>query len=155
MSSREPGHWALFAGTIVLAVLLFVGLVMIELLVDIASRKAATQLVTALVFGLAILKIRSLVRIRLERQQASALDDVTEHRAAPSLDRTRFHQLRDDVRLAARSQRHFDLVVWPRLVRLAKAPHDAPLAKPPGRSFGRGPSVEALTDLIAALEARR
>lgn len=135
--------------------MLFAGLVAIELLVDVPSRKAATQLAAAVVLGLAILKIRTLVRLRLERQAGSAFDAATERGSAEGFDHTRFHQLHDDVRFAAKSQRHFDLVVWPRLVRLAATAAGPPLPKPPGRSFGRGPSLEALAALVAVIEARR
>jgi hypothetical protein len=47
--------------------------------------------------------------------------------------------------------------LWPRLVALARATGvsaDA-LEKPPGRRFGRGPSITTLARLIASLEARR
>ena len=61
-----------------------------------------------------------------------------------------------EVRFGARSQRYFDLVFWPRLVGLAKlGSGERALVKPDGRSFGRGPAVEALADVVSAIEARR
>jgi hypothetical protein len=62
----------------------------------------------------------------------------------------------DEVRFGVRSQRYFDLVFWPRLVGLAKlGPGERPLAKPETRSFGRGPTVEAIAEVVSAIEARR
>jgi hypothetical protein len=155
MSSPEPGRIGLLVNGIVLAGLLFGVLLLIELFVEIPSRTLATRIATAVVLGLAALRIRTLVRLALADRAYSAFDAATSTAAVPTPDRTRFHQIHDEVRFGAKSQRYFDLVFWPRLLALAREPAAESLPKPPGRSFGRGPSVEALARLIAAIEARR
>jgi len=69
----------------------------------------------------------------------------------------RFARFHDEIRSSARSQSYFEHLLWPRLVTLAQSAGVAAdaLAKPRGRSFGRGPSIAELTRLIAALERRR
>jgi hypothetical protein len=155
LSSREPGWIGLLVNGIVLAGLLFAGLLLIELFVEIPSRTMATRIATAIVLGFVALRIRTLVRLALSGQAYSGFDAATEAVPLPAPDRTRFNQLHDEVRFGAKSQRYFDLVFWPRLLALAKEPAAASLPKPPGRSFGRGPSVETLARLVAAIEARR
>lgn len=155
MSSRERGWVGLFANAVALAGLLFGALVLIELFIEAPSRPVATRIATAAVLGLAVLRIRTLLRLALDRQAHSTFDAATTPVPAPAPDRTRFHQLHEEVRFGAKSQRYFDLVFWPRLLVLAKEPAARSLSKPPGRSFGRGPSVETLARVVAAIEARR
>jgi hypothetical protein len=140
---------------LVLAVLLFAGFVVIEIFVDGTGRRSAMRLATAAVLALATLRIRTLVRLHFERQARSGFDAATLVATGVSGDRTRFHQLHDEVRFGAKSGKYFDLVFWPRLNALARASSGAPLPKPPGRSFGRGPSIEDLAALVAAVERRR
>jgi hypothetical protein len=130
-------------------------LLLIELFVAIPSRTLAARVATAIVLGLAALRIRTLVRLALDDQAYSGFDAATGTVASAAPDRTRFQQLHDEVCFGAKSQRYFDLVFWPRLLVLAREPAAQSLPKPPGRSFGRGPSVETLTRLVAAIEARR
>jgi hypothetical protein len=156
LSSREPGRAALIGPGVVLAALLVTGLVLIDLFVDEASRTTLTRLLTAVVLALAALRVRTLVRWILAREERSSFD--VGPATTPGPDRSRFHQLHDEVRFSARNRRYFDLVAWPRLVGLAQAEMGAAAAsleKPPSRSFGRGPSLAALQKVIAAIEARR
>lgn len=156
MSSREPGRLAILGPGAVLVALLFAGLLLIDFFLESPSRPVATRLVTTGVLVLAALRVRTLVRVGLAREMRSAFDAAPA--SAPGVDRSRFHQLHDEVRFSAKHRRYFELVFWPRLVGLARARagDSAPwLEKPPGRSFGRGPSPEALARLVAAIEAHR
>ena len=156
MSSREPGRYTLVALGIGLGLLLFTALVAIELFVEIPSRRIAIQFATAVVLGFAVVKIRTRLELWLADQGASGFDAATAPTMAPSPERTRFHQLYDEVRFGARSQRYFDLVFWPRLLGMAKfSPGERPFEKPEGRSFGRGPAVETIAKIVTAIEARR
>ncbi|MBI2204721.1 MAG: hypothetical protein HYU41_12800 [Candidatus Rokubacteria bacterium] len=148
----------LIAGIVALAGALIGGLVLVELLVDAAFRTPAIRLVAAAVFAIAALRIRTLVHRDLAQQPASTLDFGAGRSMRAGGERSRFDQLYDELRFGARNQRYFDAVLWPHLVSLAEAAAGTPadwLTKPPGRSFGRGPSVASLTAAIASIEARR
>ncbi len=158
MASRNTARAGLVAGIVVLACALAGGLALVELLVDASSRTPATRLVIAIVFGIAVWRMRTVVHRDFAQQPESALDAHGDRSARVSGDRSRFDQLYDELRFGARSQRYFDAVLWPHLVSLAEASAGAPadwLGKPPARSFGRGPSIESLEAVIASIEARR
>ena len=157
MPSREPGALALAGAGLVLAGVLVTGLALVELFVDVPHRGTAAWLVAGLVLGMAALRVRGLVRLRLGAQARSGFDAATLGSPPPRLERARIHSLVDELRFSTRSQRYFDGVFWPQLCRLAEASTGAPpsLPKPPGRSFGRGPSLTALEALIIAIEERR
>ena len=61
----------------------------------------------------------------------------------------RFLDLVHDVRAALRSRRHFEKVLWPRLMSLAPRPPSRPASRP-----GRGPSLASLREVIAVIEKR-
>lgn len=146
------------AGSVALAALLLAGLVLVELLVDASFLKTAMRLVAATMLAIAAYRVRTLVRRGVAGQPHSTFDAAGARASMPDPDRSRFDQLHDGVRFSARSQRYFDAVLWPHLVSLAEAKTGEPapwLPKPPGRWFGRGPSLEALGRLVAAIEARR
>lgn len=158
MPSPDASRVALLASAVLLGVLLLAGLVLVGFLVDAPFRTAATRLVTAAVLALAALRVRALVHAGIARQPRSSFESARERRSDPGADRSRFEQLHDEVRYGARDRRYFEQVLWPRLCALAQAKTGegvAELPKPRNRSFGRGPSLPALADLIAAIEARR
>lgn len=158
MASRSGARVGLVAGIVALSAALVAGLLLVELLVDVSSRTAATRLVVAAVFAIAAWRVRTVVHRDLEQQPASAWDARRERFQHPAGDRSRFDQLYDELRFGARSQRYFDAVLWPHLVGLAEAATGTRadwLTKPPGRSFGRGPSIGVVSALIASIEARR
>jgi hypothetical protein len=157
LASRNPARAALIAGIVALATALVAGLLLVELLVDVSSRPTATRLVVAAIFAIAAWRVRTLVHRDLALQPESVVDLAGVRGPRVSPERSRFDQLHDEIRYGARSQRYFDAVLWPHLVRLAEGAGGAPapwLVKPPGRSFSRGPSIEELTRLVAAIEAR-
>jgi len=78
------------------------------------------------------------------------LDQARARPAHPPEVPQRFVALRDDIRAALRSRRHFEHGLWPELTALATRP----LVPPPSRR-GRGPSLAGLRKVIAELEAQR
>lgn len=157
MPSRDRVRLALLAGGGALGAVLVAGLLLIELLVDAPFRNTATRLVAAAVLTVVALRVRTLVRLGLAGQPRSSFD-AGEPVSGPGADRPRFQQFHDEIRFSATSQRYFEHVLWPRLVTLVEARTGEPahwLPKLPGRSFGRGPSLDALGRLIASIEARR
>jgi hypothetical protein len=117
--------------------------------VESSWRPLIVRLASALVLGIALLELRSALAQRLEGHD-SALDTARlRPTSAPDVHQ-RFVALRGDVRAALRSRRHFEHGLWPQLVALATRP----LVRPPLRR-GRGPSLSALREVIAALERQR
>ncbi len=158
MPSRNRGRLALLAGGVALGALVFTALLLIELLVDAPFRKTAMRLVVATVLAIAAYRVRTRVGLGVAQQPRSTFNAAGEPAAPPARERTRFDQLHDAVRSSTRNQRYFDAVFWPRIVSLAEAKTGEPadwLLKPPSRSFGRGPSLVALRDLVASIEVRR
>lgn len=82
----------------------------------------------------------------------SPLDGHTPPAAGPELD-ARFLALRDDVIYGARSRRYFDVILWPRLQALAGSEM---LQRPADRRGirRRGPSLSAISELVAEIEKR-
>jgi len=113
-------------------------------------RAPFARLAAALVLGMALLELRRLLAGRIERPDASPLEaaraPAVVERGAPQ----RLLELTASVRAGLRSRRHFERVLWPRLVTLA----GRPLVPPPPRR-GRGPSLARLRDLIASIEDPR
>jgi hypothetical protein len=137
-------RWAILGGAVLLAT------VPVYVFVEPPWRPFVTRLAAAIVLGLALLQLRRVLAERLARGEASALDGV--HDRPESLPDVpyRLLELTDDVRAALRSRRHFEKVLWPRLMALTRRP----LARPPSR-LGRGPSLAGLGEVIAAIEEDR
>jgi len=115
--------------------------------VEPAWRPPLVRLAAALVLGLALLDLRRGLAERLEAGEPSALDHARAPRR-PAVDvPLHFVDLMADVRTALRSRRFFDEVLWPRLAALAARP-----PAPPRPRRGRGPSLAALREVIAAIE---
>ena len=158
MPARDRPRWGVLAGAAALGALLIAALVLIELLVDAPSRATAARLVAAAVLAIAAGRLRTGVQRGVEAQPPSTFDLAGRRAQGPDPEPLRLHQLDVEVRSAARHQRSFDAVLWPHLVALAEARTGEPaawLAKPPGRSLGRGPSLTVLAGLIASIEGRR
>lgn len=155
MAADRPSRAAVLAGFLALAVALVVGILIIQFLVDQPYTHAAVRLVAAAVLVVAVSRIRAVVSALVERPSAWE-ERAGEARWTPS-PHSHFEHFHDEIRFGARSRRYFDHVLWPRLCALAREGTEpaAPLERPPGRRFGRGPSLEALRALIASLERRR
>lgn len=155
---HEPRRAAALVGALVLVVVLVAGIALIEFLMAEPYRQAAIRLVAALVLLLVVARIRARVRTSIELGAAGDSERPSQAGwAPPSFSHTAFEHFHDEIRFSARSQRYFEHVLWPRLSTLGRAgaAPATPLDKPPGRRFGRGPSLEALRGLIASLERRR
>src|SRR5262249_60437475 len=98
------------------------------------------------------LRARRWARETMAAAETSPLDAPPPPPPAPEVD-ARFLRLRDDVIGATRSQRYFDLILWPRLVELTDA---AALVRPPGRRGPgqRGPSPRAPGAPVAEIRTR-
>jgi len=145
---------AAVAGVLVVVAALVTAVSLIEFLVASPYRAAATRLVGAVVLALAVFRVRTVIGAFIERPSrwgggARAL--------LPHVSDTRFERYHEEIKFSARSQSYFDHMLWPKLVELSRAggASTKALDKPPGRSFGRGPSLAALGRLIASLEPRR
>jgi hypothetical protein len=112
------------------------------------SRRVVARLAAALVLGIALLDLRRALVGRLARQAPSALDAARAAPPAASDVAPRLAALVADVRAAVRSRRHFEQVLWPRLLALSRNPPP----RPPGRSVRRGPGLDRLRDVVAAIE---
>jgi hypothetical protein len=154
---HEPRRVAALIGALALGGALIVAVTLIDLLVDVAYRSAAIRLVAALALLVVVARIRASVAASISDAAWDARRPPATAWAPPSFTHTAFEHFHDEIRFSARSQRYFEHVLWPRLTTLARAGAApvVPLEKPPGRSFGRGPSPAALRALVAALERRR
>jgi hypothetical protein len=126
-----------------------------------ANRPLVIRLAASVVLTVALLHIRSAARQAVDAEPASAFDRALRRPLAekPEVDR-QFRELLDDVRFGPASQRYWSRVAWPRLTGLAERLSGSPLLEEPPRSrlrqiLGRGPTLAALRDLVAQLEARR
>ncbi len=156
MASPEPSRGTGVVAAVIVLVALAAGISLAEFFVAPGYRETAVRLLAALVLLVAVSPVRAIVRASTERPAPWGEGD-----AAPGPDARpqdpRFARFHDEIKSSARSQSYFEHLLWPKLVALARAGGASAdtLEKPPGRRFGRGPSVGALTRLIAALEARR
>ena len=158
MPVRERGRWKAVGPITALAALLVAGLVLVDLFVDASLRSVAVRLLAAVVLALAALRVRAVVKRRLDEQPSSSFELARRRPVTLDAEPSRLAHLESEIRAAARSQRFFDAVLWPDLVALAESRTGglAPwLARPIGRSFGRGPSRTALERIVAEIESRR
>jgi len=152
----EPRRGTGLVATVIVFAALGAAVALTEVFVAQGYRPTAIRLFAALVLLIAVSRVREIVRASVERRPAWGTDDTADgwsERRATDARATRFH---DEIRFSARSQSYFEHLLWPRLVALARSRGGSPeLEKPAGRSFGRGPSVAALSRVVASLEARR
>jgi hypothetical protein len=119
-------------------------------------RQTAIRLFSALILLVALSRVRAIVLASVERRAAWGGDVLGEAWPARRDADSRLARFRDEIRFSVRSHSYFEHLLWPRLVALARARGAAEaLAKPPGRRFGLGPSLAALTRVIASLERHR
>jgi hypothetical protein len=135
-----------------LAALVLLAAMPAYLTLDPSWRPLAVRMACALVVVGGFVRARRWVREAMTPRAESALDARRPEPPAPEMD-ARFMALREDVIASARSRRYFEVVLWPRLVELGGG--DPP--RPPARRGmrWRGPSLSALSALIAGIEARR
>lgn len=151
--SRAAGLVAI----LVVVVALGAAVSLTELFVAQGYRSTAIRLIGALVLLVAVSRVRAIVQASVERRPAWGVDETGDGRSVGPATDARAARFHDEIRFSSRSQAYFEHLLWPRLVALAHSRGGSPdtLEKPPGRSFGRGPSVAALARVIASLEARR
>jgi len=147
------------AGYAVFIALVAGGAAPVYFILEPAKRPLAVRLAAALVMGVGVIRLVKTVRARLDARPPSNFElGLEPPRREVSLD-PQFVQIRDDLQFGARRAGYFDRVLWPRLVALAErsplrsAP--APLVRPPGRLFRRGPSLITLRNLIATIGEER
>jgi len=155
----EVNWFRVFSGPAAFAGLVVLVTVPISIAFDPAMRPALIRVAAALILGVTLIRLSREVGVRFEAQPRSAFEAaLSPVKTPPSVDQ-RFLDLRDEIRLAAVSDRFFRRALWPRLLTLAdRLPHH-PVLVPPARSRGRrllrlGPPVAALRDVIADLEER-
>ncbi len=129
------------------------------LYVESVNRPIVVRLGAALVVGIALLRLRRLVKARLECQGPSGFDRALRQEPAARHSATLFLKLRNQVRFSVASQKYFADVLWPRLLALyARRPGGRPAAEPPmptgRRLLRRGPSLTTLQKVITDLEER-
>lgn len=158
MRSADARPFALLTGLVTLGAILVGGLLLVQVLVDPSSRKTAARLVAAAVLAIVAFRARTLVGAGIARQPRSTFETAHERPVVLPPDRSHFEQLHAEMRFSTRNHRYFEYVLWPRLCALAAPASGEPpawLEKPPGRSFGRGPSLAALEGLVASIERRQ
>lgn len=114
------------------------------------GRRVVPHVAAAFVLGIALLELRATLAGRLAEEGGSALEAAL---VPAPLDDGVPHRLREteaSLRAALRSRRHFDRVLWPRLLALA----GRPLVPPPPRR-GRGPRRRDVEAVVARIEAER
>ena len=153
----EPGRRAGLVATFVVVAALGGAVALTETFVAPAHRATAIRLIAGLVLLVAVSRVRAIVRAAVGPRPSWGVDDAAEGRGHRHLTDARLARFYDEIRFSARSQSYFEHMLWPRLVALARDRGGSAetLVKPPGRRFGRGPSVAALTRVVASLEARR
>jgi hypothetical protein len=123
------------------------------LAVDLSWRAAVVHGTGAVIASIGALRVLRGARRAIGGRPVSPLDVAPPAPPVPVLD-AHFRRLRDDVTFSVRRRRHFDAILWPRLVTLAKA-----TALPPPARRGiirrRGPSLATIESLIARIETRR
>jgi len=157
LASPEPSRGTGVVATLVVVAALVAAISLTEFFVAQAYRETAVRLLAALVLLVAVSPVRAIVRASTERRAAWGAGEPGEGGPETRAQDSRFARFHDEIRSSARSQSYFEHLLWPRLVALARAAGvsaDA-LEKPPGRRFGRGPSIATLARLIASLETRR
>jgi hypothetical protein len=158
MPTRDRRRVNVVLGLVGLCVLLAAGLVLVDLFVDPSWRAVAVQMLAAALLALAVLRVRTVLRLRLEAQPSSTFDVARADGERSASEASRVAQLESEIGAGLRYRRFFEAVLWPQLVALAEARAGAPptwLTRPPDRSFGRGPSRAALEAVVAEIEARR
>jgi hypothetical protein len=139
---RAAARYAVLAGVVTFFA------VPVYVFVEPPWRGFVVRAASALVLGIALLELRRSVVERVWDGGPSALD-AERRRVTPAPELSpRFVTLLRDVRAGISSARHFDLVLWPRLVALARRPPFRPAVRP----LRRGPSLEDLRDAIASIE---
>ena len=126
-----------------------------ELVVAPAYRPTAIRLVSAFVLLVALARVRAIVAAAGERRAAWGADGLGDGWPDRHAADSRLNRFRDEIRFSMRSQSYFEHLLWPRLVALARGVRLERLEMPAGRRFGLGPSIAALTRVIASLETRR
>jgi hypothetical protein len=115
--------------------------------------RLAAGLVLAVVLG----HIRGAVGRALDTQPRSPLDRGAEPGRSEATIARQFDEILEDLRFGPASQSYWSRVVLPRLTALAERLPGRPLLVEPPRSglrrfLGRGPSLAAITDVVAKLE---
>jgi len=148
--AAEPRPAATTARYVVLGGIVLLAAVPLYVYLEPQWRALVSRLAAALVLGMALLELRGILAGRVAHLDPSALDAArTTPAPAPAVPQ-RLLELTASVRAGLRSRRHFERVLWPRLVALAARP-----LVPPPRRRGRGPSLPALRKVIGAIEDER
>jgi len=156
--ASEPRRGAGIVTVLVVLAALGAAVSLTELFVAPPYRQAAIRLFSAAVLLVAVARVRAIVLASVERRAAWGAGALGEAWPGRRDADPRLARFRDEIRFSVRSHSYFEHLLWPRLVALARARganDPEALAKPPGRRFGLGPSVAALTRVIASLESRR
>ena len=147
LADRPLVHVAVRCGGLSLVVCL--GALPVYVWVEPSWRGLVARLACAIVLGVALLQLRQVLTEHLAAGGGSALDAARLQRGAEAAVPHHFVDLASDVRMALRSRRYFETVLWPRLEALAGRP-----LVPPARRRGRGPSLAGLRAVLAAIERR-
>jgi hypothetical protein len=139
------------AAQALVAVLVALAAMPMYLVIAPSWRPAAARLACGLLVAMGCVRVIRPLRSRTEDQPTSALDAPAPPSPGPALDE-RFLRLRDELVFSARSRRHFDAILWPRLLALAGTELSRPAER---RGLLRdGPSPGELERLIAEIERR-
>jgi hypothetical protein len=151
MPSRAERSFLRLLADGLLAVLLVLAAIPAYLTLEPSWRPLAVRVACALIVVAGCLRVTRRVRRSIDGYAPSVLEAPPAVAPAPELDE-RFLRLRDELVFGSRSRRHFDLILWPRLLRLA----GASLPRPAERHgiFRDGPSLSVIERLVAEAERR-
>lgn len=137
---------------------MLLGLSAVAALAYVAAGRAHLDLIlrltAAAAAGLVFLQFLSRKRAQDERDPHAEFDMAVRPAAIPPTIAPRLLKLRDELKSSNRSWSYFDHVLWPDLLRLS-ARRGISLAKRAGGWMpGRGPSLHALSAVVAQIEER-
>jgi hypothetical protein len=134
----------------VLGAVVLLASVPVYVYVEPAWRPLVARLAAGFVLGVTLLQLRRTLVERLARGGASPLEASRARRGPEPGVPHHFLELAGSLRAARRSRHHFEEVLWPRLMALARRP----LVRPAGR-LGRGPGLAVLGRVLDDIERER
>jgi hypothetical protein len=111
------------------------------------------RLAAVLVLSVVLLHIRARLHALLHFRSRTPFDRALRAPPRPPAIAPIFLKRRDEIANACTSRPYFDRILWPHLRELAASKGLKSLPAPPARRlFGRGPSLQAISDILSQIE---
>lgn len=137
--------WAALAGTVAYPLYVWVAN---------AYQALVMRLAAAVILGIAIRQIHIRMRGDLDAEPQSRFDLARKPRARVVVIDPRLQKLYGEVLRSAKSRRHFDTVLWPRLLALAQRLGVTLQSVPVRWPAPRGTALSTIAKLLSSLERR-